>query len=244
VLDPAADGLTTEEKEAQLRILTQERGSSYVFLIRQPLFEQLGMLATETKASINAVITAALELLFFSIDSHGKKLFAMALAARYLPGFAGLLGYLGGGAYMYGRVDAGSSVTTLIKEAYTDFLKAAMHIIYDHIEMGLDEPALRARVDVNINYQNKAIVERNLLPERRHQFFKLHDAPIYYTLNVITWEFENGLLLDWQHNTGIYSQDAISCLTDKFVRLLALMCQFPDITVMELLDRRRLCDQS
>lgn len=73
---------------------------SYVFLIRQPLFEQLGMLVSETKASINAVITAALESLFFSIDSHRKKLFAMALAARYLPDFAGLLGYLGGGAYM------------------------------------------------------------------------------------------------------------------------------------------------
>ncbi|MET3878899.1 condensation domain-containing protein [Chitinophaga sp. OAE865] len=221
-------------KEEIIAFLNKAEASSYVCDIRLDLHQQVKYLADSSKMGLGAVIIASLQLLFLSEVGRDQILIAMPVSGRYVQGTENMIGYLGGGVYLAGRVDADKSVIDCIRSAQVEFIESVQHIIYDHDLIGHMGHEIRVYTDLYLNYKNKEIIgDRSIGAIREKEHLRL-DGTEYYPLSYFAAELVDGIEGRWKHNLNLYTYDTVEKLATRHLAILQLMCEHPGWSINQL----------
>jgi rhizoxin biosynthesis, polyketide synthase RhiD len=227
----------TMSKQAMLDILNDPKAASYVYLLDPALHSRLTRFSVTCKTGLGAVLHASLLLLFALLKGKERVLLAMPVINRFLPGTDEIIGWLGGGAYLYKPIIQQRSVKEFVREVLEDFQESIGHLIFDHDEMQIDGHALRIHCDVYVNFMNKEIVgndNNQSAQNRRHRLLE-NDSP-YYALSAYMLESKDSVLSEWKYNLNIYSPEMIEFMVEKHEAILQRICENPEMTIKDLMD--------
>jgi surfactin family lipopeptide synthetase A len=225
----------TMAREQRLGILNEGRAAAYNCVVNGAQYSQLIQLSKKCGSTIWSVIITSLQLLFYRIAGKERILIAMPMTSRFLPGSESLIGYLGGGIYLYRPVKQEMLVRDFIKEGYFDFLEAATNIIYDHDEMNLDGQGMRCKCDIFINFLSKEMAG-NKKPYGENNKHRPLEGPEYYSLSYNVFEYQDGLSFCWKYNLDLYDAEKVGTIVKNHEVILQAICQTPEGTIRELMD--------
>ena len=223
----------TMARDTRLGILNEGRAGGYNWVINGTQYSQLMQLSVKCGATIWSVIAASLQLLFYQLANKEKILIAMPVTSRFWPGSESLIGYLGGGIYLYRPVDEEVLVKDFINEGYLDFLEAATNIIYDHDEMDLDGQGMRCKCDIFLNFVSKEMAG-DKKPYSENNKHRPLDGPEYYALSCSVLEYQDGLSFCWKYNLDLYTPEKVDAIVSNHEAILQAICKTPAITIREL----------
>lgn len=229
--------VTPFDLDRRIQALDALSGSTYTFLIGGSFYENLGTLARSCRASMLAVLTAGLRLLFRKACDEEKALLYLPMVTRGISGAELIIGYLTGGIYLYASLHEEMTIRSLIMDSYLEILKSSQYVIHDHRLYGLDEPVLRAKMRLFLNFVGKAMIGDEKLPGLPPDGpWGSAPAP-YFSLTYSISEYTDGMYCIWRFIPTLYSRETILELIGAHLRLLELMYLHPETTAGELLRR-------
>jgi hypothetical protein len=218
-----------------LNSLDSGAAESYTGRIANPLYGRLKGLANRCKVSLVSVMISSFRLVFRLLTGNEKILIAMPAANRNCPGSESVIGYLTGGIYLYQPIREDLPLSDLISDSYLDLLKSAQYLIYDHVEMGVDESLLRSYSEIFVNFVGREMTGVSELREDGRQLQWAPEAFSYYALSCSITEYDDGLICVWKYNLELYSRDTIIMLMKMHRVLMDKMCDDPGIATGQLL---------
>lgn len=223
-----------DSQQSLIEILDQHSAAMYSSVILNDKLSMIKSMAKRLYCSVSSILYSSFYLFIYIYMGKNKILLAALIADRGDLDKGGLIGCLLGGIYLPNTITKEKVIKNLINETFSGLLEGIQNIIFNHYLLELDGEKLRANCDIYLNYISKDtdIVQAN--PE----FLKIHkqDDGIYYALNCMVFEYNNGISVSWRYNKALFTEDMIKDMVECQEQILSYMIENEASTAEDLTD--------
>lgn len=216
-----------------LHMLDAEDACSYSTYLEEDLFLRVKAVAHRVPCLISIYMYAGLAILMHLYTQQSEILFASPMADRWDANKRSVIGNLMGGIYIPIKFNDEMKINEVISIVAENFMGGVTKIIFNHEAIGLNEPELRSRSDVYINYISSPTIQLNPGTEADHKKHVAHKNS-YYPLNCIINEYRNALQINWRYNSLLLPSVAIEDLASCYMMLIEIMVSRGSSTLSDL----------
>ncbi|MBD3376968.1 amino acid adenylation domain-containing protein [candidate division KSB1 bacterium] len=212
-------------------------GKHYGFTLADNTFDRLGQIAREKQTSVFTILLSAVTLLLHFYSNDTSIAIGVPSAGRETKATESMLGLFINTLVLVNEVDPQQSVNTLF-DAVNDTLTQALEnrwVPFDHLvtELGAAGDTSRSPLfDVMVNYMADPGQALNFRDAEIEPFVK-HYGLSRFDLTIQFIESQ-GLQVDIEYNSHLYSETRIIRMGEHLQRLLVDMCTHPDKSVSAL----------
>jgi hypothetical protein len=214
-------------------ILNQQGSAMYSSLIGNSHFTRIKNFAKSSYCSASAVLYAGFYIFFNFYAGKNKPLFAALIADRDTKQKQALIGSLLGSVYLPAIVNAEKRVSRLIEETFFNVLEASQNLIYDHDILHIEGTDLWLRCDLYLNYIS---VNKDMLSSGLYKKYHTVDENIFYALNCMLIEYNDGLCINWRYNTALFTKELIEDMARCYEGIIYYIGENQTCSVKDVID--------
>jgi amino acid adenylation domain-containing protein len=214
-------------------------GATHISRVPAELAARVRQLAAQRRVFPSSVLLTAYAATLTSYAGQSELVVGMPLNERRGDELTGAMGLLVNMLPVRVAVPPDSSFARLVTRAQRD---AADDMLHAHPFPALvRELAPDARPGRSLLFQT-AFVHQDVLdgiagPGRPYRLVEEVHQEGEYELSLEVWNGEDTLTLYWTYQTELYARDFVEELADRFVRLLAAVCEEPETPLADILRR-------